>query len=84
MDIMELLSVIDESQNVRMITENKDLMYAGRCGDMPYSVLKAAGNMFILSVVAVENDLCILLGEPELFDPFGLAGSDDEDDEEDE
>ncbi len=78
MDLMELLNIIPDEQEIRLITNEEKILYSGKCGSLPFSVLKEAETMVMLSVMATSDKLGILLENFEDF-PFGADDDDFED-----
>ena len=68
LDFMELLTKIPNEQEIRLVTNTESIIYAGKCGDMPFSIVKEASEMMVISVMAAGDNLCLLLEGIEEFD----------------
>ncbi len=65
MEFMELLTNIPNEQEIRVVTDEEKILYAGKCGEMPFSVVREANDMMVISVMASGDNLCVLLEGPE-------------------
>ena len=79
MDFMELLTNIPNEQEIRVVSDDESILYAGKCGEMPFAVVKEAEDMLVMSIMASGDKLCVLVGGLEDFDPFGFGDAEDED-----
>ena len=79
LDFMELVTKIPNEQEIRLMTSQETVLYAGKCGNMPFSTVKEAEEMMVASVIAAGDKLCILLeGIDDLHFPFADEGEFDD------
>lgn len=61
LDFMELMTKVPNEQEIQIVTDQETVLYAGKCGNMPFSILREAQEMMAVSVMAASDHLCVLL-----------------------